>query len=314
MRFSNEHFLRIKRSSALRYSVSLAALSDHFDDKSLGQITSGPISEFEAARREAGVSNGTIRRDITCLAALFSACEEWEWFSGNPAAAYLKRAKKRGLVEAPPRTRYLSHEEEELVINYIAAKRATVKGNRDRHGYLMLGAAVILATDTGLREEELLGLEWPDVNLDNNEIKVTSKHAKSSYERRIPILPRSQEVLRRSKRSAFVLWHGEGERYRLLWLALQRAIVKIGLTDLRWHDLRRTCGCRLLQDQKMEMAEVSKWLGHRSITVTEKAYAFLDVRHLHAAVGTGPKAPRSPQTYFLPTQILDTIPDTGRIR
>lgn len=59
------------------------------------------------------------------------------------------------------------------------------------------------------------------------------------------------------------------------------------IEDLIWHDLRRTCGCRLLQDHRLSMEEVSKWLGHSSVKVTEASYAFLNVRHLHQAVERG---------------------------
>ena len=36
----------------------------------------------------------------------------------------------------------------------------------------------------------------------------------------------------------------------------------------------------------MTMETVSKWLGHSSISQTEKAYAFLETHHLHEAAGT----------------------------
>jgi integrase len=58
------------------------------------------------------------------------------------------------------------------------------------------------------------------------------------------------------------------------------------IPDLIWHDLRRTCGCRLLQDYGLSMEAVSKWLGHSCVQLTEKTYAFLEVKHLHDAVGT----------------------------
>ena len=67
---------------------------------------------------------------------------------------------------------------------------------------------------------------------------------------------------------------------------LQNLGKAVGVTGIRWHDLRRTCGCRLLQDRKLSMTEVSKWLGHSSVLVTEKIYAFLFVDQLHEAVGT----------------------------
>jgi integrase len=49
------------------------------------------------------------------------------------------------------------------------------------------------------------------------------------------------------------------------------------IEPLSWHDLRRTCGCRLLQDYQRSRGQVSKWLGHASISVTERNYAFLTV-------------------------------------
>jgi hypothetical protein len=55
-----------------------------------------------------------------------------------------------------------------------------------------------------------------------------------------------------------------------------------------WHDLWRTRGCRLLQDHEMELKRVSEWLGHASVGQTERAYAFLDVSHLHRAVAQSP--------------------------
>jgi|GEM_PF-6604817 len=36
----------------------------------------------------------------------------------------------------------------------------------------------------------------------------------------------------------------------------------------------------------MRMEIVSKWLGHSSIKVTERAYVFSEIDHLHEAVGT----------------------------
>jgi integrase len=45
---------------------------------------------------------------------------------------------------------------------------------------------------------------------------------------------------------------------------------------VNWHDLRRTAGCRWLQDYRKSIGEVSVMLGHSSIVVTEKHYAFFD--------------------------------------
>ena len=70
---------------------------------------------------------------------------------------------------------------------------------------------------------------------------------------------------------------------KILKVAARRA----GINDLIWHDLRRTCGCRLLQDYGASMKEVCDWLGHSSVLVTEQRYAFLRVDDLHRRVGGG---------------------------
>ena len=62
------------------------------------------------------------------------------------------------------------------------------------------------------------------------------------------------------------------------------------VNPLQWHDLRRTFGCRRLQDDGLKMEQVQLLLGHGSVTVTEKAYAFLrvdDVERALTKAGTG---------------------------
>lgn len=295
-RFVVEHLPRIKASSAKRYVQSLLALDPFVAELAVDEISSAALSAFETARRREGVTDATIRRDLSCLSALLRCCQEWEWVTGNAAAAYLRLASRRGLRESEPRTRYLGLEEEEAILAEVALRRSAAKGNRDRHGYMMLGAAIMLAIDTGLRREELHGLTWTDVDLHARELHVAAARAKSGRHRAVPILPRSLAVLEhlpRSKHSAFVLWHGDGRRYFDLSRQLDRLTSDLGIADLRWHDLRRTCGCRLLQDHVFPLERVSRWLGHSSVTLTERSYAFLDVRHLHKALADSHKSTHS---------------------
>jgi integrase/recombinase XerD len=216
-KFIDEHFPRIKHNSAKRYRVSLMNLHDHLKAVFLDEITSAALSDFEVARRKQGAANGTIRRDLTCLSSLFSCAMDWEWTAINPAAAYLHKAKKRGLVEAEPRRRFLAHQEEESIFRHIEHKRATVKGNRDIHGWLMAEAAIAVAIDTGLRDQEQFTLEWPQVDLNAREVAITWRSAKNSRSRTIPLFERSLKALAalpRSSHSQYVFWHRDGERYR----------------------------------------------------------------------------------------------------
>jgi integrase len=73
------------------------------------------------------------------------------------------------------------------------------------------------------------------------------------------------------------------EQQRLNWglpssrSRLKAATKRAGVRDVRRHDLRRTHGCRLLQDHcwSLEMAQAR--LGHSSIVTTPTPYAFLEL-------------------------------------
>jgi integrase len=270
-RFVREHLPTIKITSAKRYGVSLAWLADEFEGKFLDQIGTAEFSEFEKKRRAAGASPPTVRRDLACLSSIFGCCVEWEWCDANPVPAYLKRRKKRGLREAPPRTRYLSHEEEaSLLVHATPAVRTAVE----------------FAIDTGLRREEQFSLTWDRIDLRAGQILLDGS-TKSGKPRRVPLLPRSAQILAqlpRHIRSPYIFCHGNGNRYVNMEKGLKAAVHRAGLRSLRWHDLRRTCGCRLLQDLGLSMEGVKEWLGHSSVLVTERAYAFIEIEHLHRAV------------------------------
>lgn len=288
-RFQAEHFPRLKPSSADRYGTSLIVLARAFDARKIEDLSRSDLSAFEAERRKGGAANATIRRDLSCLSAMLSCAIDWGWLPANVATLYLKSAGRRGLEEAPPRTRYLSHEEEQTILSALEGQmEMRLYGSRDFHRAFMLWAAMILAVDTGLRREELLGLEWRDVDIDQNQIIIRGERAKSGLYRAVPLLPRARKLLvdNLPRRTRCVLHDSNGERYTDLAPQFKAAAAACGITDVRWHDLRRTCGCRLLQDLGLPMEKVSLWLGHASIALTQRAYAFLDVRHLHAALVT----------------------------
>jgi integrase len=287
-RYLAEHVPRLKNERVRAgYIRSLLRFTEHLDGKRLDEISSGILSQFEAARRADGVVDGTIRRDLTVLSGLFSHAILWEWAVANPAASYLAARAKQGMKESDPETRYLSHDEERAFVNYIAHKRTTAKGHRDQHAWLMFEAAFCLAINSGLRKEEQLSLLWTDVDLEHRQLTIRKEISKTKRQRSVPILPRSLDLLRalpRHPSSPYVFWLREGKRYTDCYRTLVRHAAKLNLEPLRWHDLRRTCGCRLLQDYVLPMERVSAWLGHQSVKTTERIYAFLDVRHLHAAL------------------------------
>lgn len=338
--FIDEHLPRLKGGvegkAAQRYLLSLTHLEPEFTGMALDDIGSAALSAFETKRFRQGVKSGTIRNDLWCLSSIYTLALEKEWTERvNPVAAYIRARAKRGMLPpADPHTRYCSHDEEAELFRRC-------RGRLNGVDHMMLAAGIALTIDIGLRAEELFAGEWPMVDLEGNQWNVPKDLAKSGRARSVPILPRSQAILKalpRSNQIKAILWWDDvtkdpntGEeihthrRYTGMLQQLQNIasggrtfVIKRELSALAargqkvtpkereriaklaedeawapamdhliWHDLRRTCGCRLLQDRGLSMKAVSEWLGHESVTTTEKAYAFLKIEHLHAAVGTG---------------------------
>jgi len=277
-RFSVEHFKTLKRKSRLRYVSSLLNLERTFRGVALADIGPAMLGEFEQLRLKEGVSGSTVRRDLACLSSLFSRAEEWEWVGGNPVKPY-KRSRKTALKEGPARTRYLSHDEEAGVLGRAGAALQTL---------------IMFAIDTGFRREEQFSLLWSDVDLMAGEATVRAKIAKNGKARTIPLLPRTLALLEAMPRGigdAPVFTTYQGGRYSpnspTVNDGLTKACRLAGVPRIQWHDLRRTCGCRLLQDLGLSIGEVSKWLGHGDVRITQERYAFLETDHLHKALQRG---------------------------
>lgn len=290
--FIERHLPTIRPRSARRYGVSISAMTDHFEELYLDEIASAKLAEFVDKRREAGVripehligkrapkaiSPAAIRRDLACLSSMFGCAIEWEWIEHNPVPAFMKARKKRGLREGAPKTRWLPIEEE----------MALLAAARHPEADPALHDAICLAIDTGMRRDELLGLKRDQINRARNQIEL-SIGTKNSRPREIPLLPRSAQILGTlapTLRSPYVIVNrATSRRYADLGKGLAGAAKRAGIKPLTWHDLRRACGCRLLQDHGLSMEQVSRWLGHSSVLVTERAYAFLTTEHLHAAI------------------------------
>lgn len=288
-KFTDEHMAQLEKQTQRRYLESLVHLCVDFEGKDLAEISKKDLMAFVSRRRKEGVTSSTIIRDLSCLSSVFTVAEDWELFEGNPVKPFLRAMKKRKvLVNAPPRNRYLSHAEE-LAALELAIARAVNTGAIRRKEKAMIAAAVALYIDLGFRGQELLHAKRAWVNWNRNEITVPREITKSARDRTVPLLPRARRILEtlpENKHTDLILWRCDsGKRFADLNKTFQAIARDAGVQDIHIHDLRRTCGCRLLQDHRMKMAEVSNWLGHESVKQTETTYAFLKVEDLHDAIG-----------------------------
>ena len=319
-RFIREHLPNIRHQSARRYGVSLAHLDRELGHMMLNTIGSAQLVEFETARRSAGVSAPTIRRDLACLSSLFGFAIEREIVDVNPVSAFLKRARKRGLRESGARTRYLSHAEERALIAEAGRRAMPAAGKPDRRRFkgprndMMLSAAIVVALNSGLRLREQLDMTWEDIDLARKVARVAAARAKGRKTREVVLLDPAVSVLRaipRHIKSRFVFWHRDGARFRHFDRGFKAAARRAKIVDLRWHDLRRTHGCRLLQAHGWSVEMVQAQLGHQSVTQPQKAYAFLEIEQRLARAGKC-AAEKSDTTRSRNTAGMKTAMNAGR--
>jgi integrase len=172
-----------------------------------------------------------------------------------------------------------------------------------------LGPLYAVAATTGLRQGELLGLAWPDVDgLDGPSPTLTVRRSlalaagggfalaepKTARSRRtLDLAPVAVAALRRQRTrqkaarlAAGDLWQdtrrlvftdelGRSLRGASVTHTFSDALARLGLPHVRFHDLRHGAASMLLA-QGVPLKVVSETLGHSGIAVTADTYAHLD--------------------------------------
>jgi len=218
----------------------------------------------------------------------------------TPLSRLLNHAVRRGVIPVSPIAR-LDRTERPAV---WAAEQKILK--REEIGRLLEGAppryVTLLATAvfTGLRQGELLGLTWADVDFVEGTVKVRKSldrlgnrlELKTRHAMRdvvlMPSLARALQAHRTASRfpgaSDFVFASQRGTP--LYWRnvarrALQPALRNAGLEHLRWHDLRHTFASLLISGGA-NIVYVSRQMGHGSSDITLRCYSHLFDRAEHA--------------------------------
>ncbi len=152
----------------------------------------------------------------------------------------------------------------------LATAAARVEKDKRVHG---LAESITFAIETGMRLEEQFSMRWSDVDMARKRVTVIGKGGKK---REVPLSEKATQTVSQIPRHLRV---AEGQDW--VWVkadgelkAFKTAAKAAGLKDVKWHDLRRTCGCRCLQDRGWSHAQVQLLLGHESVTATERHYAF----------------------------------------
>jgi integrase len=143
-------------------------------------------------------------------------------------------------------------------------------------------AIYLTAAFTGLRQGELVGLRWRDVDFAGSAIRVRASYTnghlmspKSGKVRSVPMAPPVAEVLARLGQGIVfnepddLVFCGALGGYldgSALSKRFRRALRRAALRPLRFHDLRHTFGTTVIG--KTDIRRVQEWMGHANVQTT----------------------------------------------
>lgn len=232
-RYLREHSKPNKAATTHNRDKSLAAhLLRAFGAVPLDQLRPAQLADYKATRRAAGAAPKTVNDELTLLGHAYKlALLEWEWVRDNPVL----KVKKEKLRPKPGR--WLTGEEEARLM--AASPR-------------WLQEILLFAVHTGLRQSEILNLQWPQVDLAHRTLMILEQ--KNGGQDTLPVNATANDVLQarakvRSISTPQVFFNHAGHRWnaRNLLRAFYVARKKAGITDVRFHDLRHTFASRLVQ-------------------------------------------------------------------
>lgn len=248
------------------------ALAKAFAGRAIRAIQPVDIRRYLDDRRREGVSDSTLKRELTVFCA---ACNWARQESGldipNPAA-------HRKPSEPPGRVRWLTRAQADALLT-------AARGNPRAP---WLADFIELALMTGMRRGELLGLEWRRVDWSQNLLYL--ERQKNGQRGSIPMNATAREALLGRARfratycpaSPWVFADAAGTRLNSLSRSFNSACQAAGLEDFHIHDLRHTCAAWLVQ-AGVPLLDVSQLLRHASIVMTQR-YAHLAPHQARSAV------------------------------
>ena len=192
----------------------------------------------------------------------------------NLFRAILNHAKEIGLADSvpnfpkrkppPDRVRWITHEE-----------WARLYAELPPH----LKPPALFAVSTGLRQSNVLDLEWKRVDIDRRVTWFQATEMKNKFPHGIPLADDAVSALEAVKgqheRWCFTY---SGERMEKVKGAWGRALVRAGITDFTWHDLRHTWASWHVQNGT-PLEALQKLGGWEDIAMVLK-YAHLAPEHL----------------------------------
>jgi len=185
----------------------------------LDEITLDVIDGIRAAKLKEASKATTNRYLALVRSILIRARDEWEWIDKAP--------KVRLFKESASRERSLTREQAGRLLAELPEHQRDV---------------VLLALATGLRQSNVLRLEWSQINLEQRHAWIHGAQSKNRRPIAIPLNETAYAALQRQrgKHPERVFTFKGKPLNSANTRAWKQALLRAGIIDFRWHDLRHT--------------------------------------------------------------------------
>lgn len=244
-------------------------------DKKLTNIQIQDLQSFVYHLKQIGLAPGSINNIFTLLKKCLNEAKKQAYIKENPALYIVLPKQKRKEVSVLTLAQQRKLEKQALLDPQCSP--------------------IILSLYSGMRLGEISGLKWSDIDLENNVIHVqrtvsrimndsqgirktkiiegTPKSADSA--RKIPLAKNLKQYVCAKKiysKSEYVVTDGTGRiDPRTIANRFKKDLEKAGLSETNFHVLRHTFATRCIEND-VDIASVSKILGHKSIKMTLDIY------------------------------------------
>jgi len=280
--------------------ISTCALENFISivgDKYIGDIKTLDVEKFKHERslqkakshdKTRNISVYTLNKEITNIKTAFNLAIKWDYLIKNPAID----VKKLRLPEKE--ISIISEDDFVKIIAVINERYQKIKADKqDTTGVIQFLKIVLFAWLTGARLNEILHLQYKDLDFENRYILIRNKEnfkTKTGRNRRIPMnddlyltLTKDEFVRFNTNPKSYVFPNCYRYYFSKSYISKQfkYAIIKAGLSKTyHFHSLRHSFITRCLQNN-IPVYKVMKIVGHRNINTT-MGYTHLFVDDLRA--------------------------------
>jgi len=215
------------------------------------QIAQNSIDKF-ILQRGGEVKRTTLNKDIRNLRTFINWCRENRYLNGNLKINELKEEERS--------VRSLNNPQ---IKNLLKAAEP----------YPSIKMRILLALGTGLRRGDIDSLKISEIDFERNNITTMSRKTRKSMGSRpvsSPVITELTKYVSELEAEQDKLFDDDFSHKR--W---RKICQEVGLSDLKFHDLRKTFGSMLAQNG-VSTAVTQRLLEHSSSTLTNKIYTNVD--------------------------------------